>query len=147
MDKKKTTTHFVPFTPCSLFGSIFMIFSYIKNPNGILCLHVFSFTTFFLKIKLLVKTVHRQLCSCFIHYQYKWRQFYCWIYTFTAFHSKQLVNSLKHVTNNTLMKINTCTKLVGNNYSNLSYRTVGLLYKILGVGGGGGVRLIIFITQ
>ena len=35
-----------------------MIFSYIKkNPNGILCLHVFSFTTFF-KIKLLVETVH-----------------------------------------------------------------------------------------
>ena len=44
---QKNTQHFAPFTSCSLFGSIFMIFSYIqKNPNGILCLHVFSFTTF-----------------------------------------------------------------------------------------------------
>ena len=37
----------------------------LKNLNGILCLLVFSFT-----IKLLVKTVHRQLWSCFIHNQY-----------------------------------------------------------------------------
>ena len=80
--KQKKQKHFAPFTSCSLFGSIFMIFSYIKKKNkkkknnnnkktkqmGSFAF-MFSVLLPFLKIKLLEKTVHRQLWSCFIHNQ------------------------------------------------------------------------------
>ena len=120
-------------TSCSLFGSIIMIFSYIKKIQMGSFAFMFSVLLHFLKIKFLVKTVQRHLWSCFIHNQYNQRQSYCWICTFTAFIQTQLVNSLKQVTNNTLMKINTCTKLVvhpfTDNYT-VIYLAVGLLYKI-----------------
>ena len=100
------------FTSCSLFGSIFMIFSYIKKIQMGSFVFMFSVLLPFLKIKLLVKTIHRHGHVSFIISLIKGNPTVEYA-LFTAFHSKQLVNSLKEVTNNTLMKINTCTKLVG----------------------------------
>ena len=131
--KKNIYIFFTIVTSCSPFGSIIMIFSYIKKIQMGSFAFMFSVLLHFLKIKFLVKTVQRHLRSCFIHNQYNQRQSYCWICTFTAFHSKQLVNSLKRVANNTIMKINTCTKLADHPFSDnytVIYLAVGLLYKI-----------------
>ena len=57
--KKKKKKQFAPFTSFSLFDSIFMLFSYIKIQMGSFAF-MFSVLLDFLKIKLLVKTVHRQ---------------------------------------------------------------------------------------
>ena len=101
-------------------GILALPFSYIKkkikwNPLP-LCFHSkFQLTTYFFKIKLLVISIIEDSPTA----EYALSQ---------LFIQNQLVNSLKQtcdpVTNNTLMKINTCTKLVGHpfidNYSNLS---------------------------
>ena len=86
----------------------------------------------FLKIKLLVKTFCRQLWSCFIHKA---------IMHFHSFSFK----TIKQVTNNTLMKINTCTKLVGHPFIDND----GNLFcsKFCYTKFWGGVRLIILITS
>ena len=84
---------------------------------------MFSILLPFLKIKLLVKL----LTDSYAHVSFiiSIKAILLLNMHFYSFHSKQLVNSLKQVTNNTLMKINTCTKLVGHpfiyKYSNLSW--------------------------